>query len=154
MNSKRYPVNNYVPYNPLKKQNDSFNFGHSLDFKLKKMAYEKIISDFDYHFENCYVINFDLIHHECRNDELSYSRKHYETIYNEKVNEEFTTDDHKYRFISSAIKSKREDVNIEKDVFKQHFNTNKLEEELEKKNIFLSAMKKKASLNRKYSNCW
>ena len=156
MNSEKYLVQNYVPSNPMKKL-DSSNFGHDLDTTLQKIAFKKIIDDPEYHFKNCFITNFDLIHHECRGDKLFYTRKHYETIYNKKINEEIATDNLKYRFISSAIKSKREDVIFEKEVFKEHFNKNKLEEELKKKGVFLSSMKKRVSLNKKnteYSNCW
>ena len=152
MNSKRYPVQNYVPTNPMKRLGSS-NFGHDLDSTLQKIAFKKIIDDPEYHFENCFITNFDLIHHECRGDKLFYTRKHYQTIFNKKINEEITTDNLRYRFISSRIKSKRKDVIFEKEVFNEHFNRNKLEKELEKKSVFLSSMKKRVK-NRKYSNCW
>ena len=113
MNSERYPIHNYVPFNPMKRMN-SINFGHDLDTALKKMAFEKIIQDPDYHFKNCYIINFDLIHHECRGEELSNTRKHYETIFKKNINEEIAANDLRYRFISSGIKSERKDVFLKK----------------------------------------
>ena len=73
MNSNRYPVQNYVPTNP-KKRMYSRNFGHDLDDTLKRFTYEKIIGNPEYHFQNSYIINFDLIHHQCRDDELLHSR--------------------------------------------------------------------------------
>ena len=141
MNSERYPIHNYVPFNPMKRMNSS-NFGHDLDTTLKKMAFEKIMADPDYHFKNCYIINFDLIHHECRGDELLYTRKHYETISKKKINEEIATDDLRYRFISSAIKCERKDVFFENGIFNEHFNRNKLEKKLEKKGVFIFNEKK------------
>ena len=153
MNSERYPVQSYVPINPMKRL-DSSNIGHDLSTTLKKLKFKKIIDDPDYHFKNCFISNFDLIHHECRGDKLMYTKKHYQTIYNKEINEEITSDDQRYCFISSAIKSQREDVVFEKKVVNEHFNKNKLKEELEKKGVFLSSMKKRVSLNRKYSNCW
>ena len=72
----KYPVNSYIP----KKVTDI----HDLHSRLNKIKYDEIIENFDYHFKNCFVTNFDLIHHECRGDELKHSRKFYETIfYNE-----------------------------------------------------------------------
>ena len=44
------------------------------------------------------------------------------------------------QFVAAAIRSKRDDVFLEKDVIKKHFN---IELELMKQNIFLSSMKKK-----------
>ena len=125
------------------------NFGHDLDITLQKMTFKKIVDDPDYHFKNSYVTNFDLIHHECRGDELSYSRKHYETIYKKNINEEIDSDNHRYRFLSSAIKSERKDVAFEKEIFNEHFNRKNLEKKLEKKGVFLSSMKKKVHLNKK-----
>ena len=72
--TKKYPVNNYV----LAKVTDT---NKDLHLKLKQMTYNDIVKDFDYHFENCYITNFDLINHECRDDKLNFSRKFYETIF-------------------------------------------------------------------------
>ena len=147
MNNKRYPVNNYVPINPTKKLN-SDNFGCCLHTTLQKMTFNKIISDPEYHFQNCYITNFDLIHNECRGDELSHSREYYETIFKKKINEEINNDSDRECFISYAIKSERKDVLFEKDVFYQHFNRNVLEEKLKEKGVFLSSMKKKFYLKK------
>ena len=89
MNLEKYPVQNYVPINPTKK----LNIKDDLDFTLKKMTFKKIVDDPDYHFQNCYVTNFDLIHHECRGDELSHSREHYETIFKKNINDEINSVD-------------------------------------------------------------
>ena len=119
---------------------------------LKQMTFNEIVNDPCYHFENSYVSNFDLIHHECRGDELSYSRKHYETIWNKTIKEELVSEDIQNRFISSAIKFKRKDVTIEKQVFKEHFNREIIEENFQKKGVFLSSMKKKKA-NLKTDDC-
>ena len=117
------------------------------------MTFNKIVNDPDHHFENCYNINFDLIHHQCRGDELSYSKKHYETISNKKIKEEIASEDVRNRFVSTAIKSERKDKTIEKQIFKQHFNREIVEENLQKKGVFLSSMKKKANFKRKTDDC-
>ena len=141
MNTERYPVQNYVPVNPINKSN--------LHDTLQKASFDKIIDDPYYHFKNCYITNFDSIHHECRGDELSHDRQHYETIFKKNIEDEIKSNDDKYHFISSAIKSERKDITFEKTIFKEHFNRKNLEEKLEKKSIFLSSMKKKAYLKRK-----
>ena len=148
MNSKRYPVQNYVPIKPTKTLYNS-----DLNLTLQKMTFDKIVYDPDYHFENSYISNFDLIHHICRGDELSYNRKHYETISSEKINEEIVFDDLRYRFLSAAIRSERKDITINKQIFKEHFNRKIVEEKLRKKCIFLSSMKKKAYFKRKTDDC-
>ena len=143
MNQQRYPVSNYVPYNPTNELS-SKKFGRCLHTTLQKMTYDRIMSDLEYHFQNCYVINFDLIHHECRGSMLKHSRRYYETIFREKVNKEIDNDSNRQLFISHAIKSEREDVFFEKDIFYEHFNREELEKKLQKKGAFLSAMKKKS----------
>ena len=150
MNSKKYPVQNYVPINPT---NVAKTREFDLDLTLQQSKFNKIVNEPDYHFENCYITNFDLIHHRCRGDELSYSRKHYETISTKKINEEIVSDDIRNRFLSSAIRSEQKDVNIKKEIFKKHFNQEKNEENLKKKCIFLSSMKKKVHLKRKTDDC-
>ena len=117
------------------------------------MTFNQIVNDPDYHFDNCFITNFDLIHHQCRGDELSYSKKHYETISNKKIKEEIASEDVRNRFVSTAIKSERKDKTIEKQIFKQHFNREIVEENLQKKGVFLSSMKKKANFERKTDDC-
>ena len=145
MNSRKYPVQNYVPYNPNKTttKNRTFN---DLDLTLKQMIFDEIVNDPDYHFKNCFVTNFDLIHHECRDDELSHSREYYETIFNKKIKEEIVSEHNQNRFISSAIKAERKDMTIEKEVFKEHFNRKLVEDDLQKKGVFLSSMKKRKAI--------
>ena len=109
---------------------------NDLDLTLKQMAFNEIVNDPDYHFENCYITNFDLINHQCRGDVLSYSRKHYETISNKKIKEEIVSEDVRNRFVSSAVRSERKDMIIEKQIFKEHFNREIIEENLQKKRCF------------------
>ena len=133
MNSKKYPIQNYIPTNPkLYNKNDKFD----LDARLKQMTFNEIINDPEYHFKNSYVTNFDLIHNECRGDELHFSRKHYETIAYKRFNEEITNKTNQEKFISSAIKSERKDIFIEKKICDEHFNREKIEEKLQKKKSF------------------
>ena len=126
---------------------------NDLDLTLKQMAFNEIVNDPDYHFVNCYITNFDLINHQCRGDVLSYSRKHYETISNKKIKEEIVSEDVRNRFVSSAVRSERKDMIIEKQIFKEHFNREIIEENLQKKGVFLSSMKKRANFKRKTDDC-
>lgn len=148
MNSNRYPVVNYVPYNPSK-QIESVNFGHSLQYTLEKQKYERIVNNPKYHFQNCYITNFDLIHNECRGDTLEHSKKYYSTIFNKNINKEFTNNHVKNRFISSSILCERNDLFLEKEALKEHFMRTNLEKKLEKQHIFLSSMKKRAFFKKK-----
>ena len=131
----KYPVNSYVPTKVTETDKD-------LDLKLKEMKYNDIVKDFDFDFENCYITNFDLIHHECRGDKLQFSRKFYETIFYDSVKKNLD-EINQEKFLSSAIKSERSNVNIEKKLIIEHFKRESLERNWEKKGIFLSAMRKK-----------
>ena len=142
MNSKRYPVNNYVPLNI---QNDRGKENlHDLDTRLKQMTFDEIIWDPDYHFKNSFVTNFDLIHHQCRGDSLNFSRKHYETIYSSDLKKNISKNDLRRDFVSSAIKSERKDLHIEKQVVEKHF-----KKDLEKNGVFLSSLRKRANQKKK-----
>ena len=136
---EKYPVNNYIPTKVTETDN--------LHSRLKKMTYDEIIEDFDYHFKNCYIANFDLIHNECRGDRLNFSRKFYETIFYNKVKENLSKENQE-KFLSSAITSEREDVNIERKLIIEHLKKISFERNLEKKGIFLSAMRKKFYLKK------
>ena len=114
---------------------------HDLHSRLNKIKYDEIIENLEYHFQNCYITNFDKIHHECRGDKLHFSKRHYETIFYNQLKQNID-EQNREKFISSAIRSKREDINFEKKVILEHFNKLKIEKELEKRGVFLSAMKK------------
>ena len=147
MNQNKYPVNNYVPYNP--DNLTGCGFGRSLGESLDRQKYEKITENPQYHFANCYVTNFDLIHHECRGAKLENSKKYYETICKKAVNKEIKEHEQKTYFVSEAIDSERKDVFLEKNLLTEHFNKLKMEQKLEHQSVFLSSMKKRAFNERK-----
>ena len=115
---------------------------HDLNSRLNKMKYDEIMENLEYHFQNCYITNFDKIHHECRGDKLHFSKRYYETIFYDQLKQNID-EQNQEKFISFAIKSKREDLNFEKKVIVEHFNKLKIEKRLEKEGVFLSAMSKK-----------
>ena len=137
MNSSKYPMNSYVPTKPTVKF-------HDLLTRLQEMTFNEVANNPEKHFDNVYVTNFDLIHHKSRGDPLQFSEKFYKTI---SVSQLKQIDYPKSnQFVAAAIRSKRDDVFLEKDVIKKHFN---IELELMKQNIFLSSMKKNAFFRKK-----
>ena len=124
---------------------------HDLNSRLNKIKYDEIMENLEYHFQNCYITNFDKIHHECRGDERCFSKKHYETIFYNQLKQNIEKQNHE-KFISCAIRSEREDLNFERKVILEHFNKLKIEKELEKEGVFLSAMRKKFFLKKKAVN--
>ena len=83
MNCKKYPTNNYILTRP-KLLNDHDRF--DLDARLQQMIFNEIMQNPDSYFENAYITNFDLIHHQCRGDKLTHDKKYYETLFNERLN--------------------------------------------------------------------
>ena len=132
-------TNNYLPVKPTFLTEDDRG---NLDMTLKISNYNKILNNVDGYFLNVKIINFDLIHNQCRGDKLEMSKKHYETIYKKDSNESFLCDSHEETFISSAIKSDRSDVFIEKTLLFENIKRTSLKEKFAKKNIFLSSMDK------------
>ena len=127
----RYPVNSYVP--------QKVNFVYDLHTRLNKTKYDEIVNDFDVHFQKCYVTNFDLIHNECRGDKLNFSRKFYETVFENDLKKNLNSED-RYNFCSSGFRSGRKNLFFEKKVYENHFRN---VEKFEKRGIFLSSMRKR-----------
>ena len=140
MNSSKYPMCSYVPTKPK-----STKF-YDLHQRLQEMTFKEIVDDPKEHFNNVYIKNFDLIHHESRGDALNYSEKFYKTI---SISQLKQIDYPKsYQFVAAAIKSERDDVYLEKDVIKKHFKKD-VELKLIEQNVFLSSMRKRAYLRKK-----
>ena len=102
----------------------------------------------DSYFENAYITNFDLIHHQCRGDKLTHDKKYYETLFNERLNSQIINVNDKDNFVSAAINCERKDVNIENKIYENHFNRKLFREKLNKDGVFLSNMRKQ----KKYSD--
>ena len=143
-NSKKILVDQYIPYYPSKKTclHDTLLIGE----------YERILKDLPNYFSNVQIVNFDIIHHECRGDPLKHEIKYYQQILEENFNN-IPRENDRYEFISSAIKSRREDIYIEKHVMKKHFVDEDIKKKLRKKKKFLSSLEKKSE-QKKYRDSW
>ena len=126
-------TNNYVPYYPPNKD--------YLDDTLLRNKYEKIMSNKKEYLAQANVINFDIIHHRCRNNPLEHSETYYKTIYKEdlvRAKEEDRDD-----FIGEVIKSKREDIHVNNNVINEHFKLTKelIDFKLKNRTLFSSMHK-------------
>ena len=131
MENETIYVNNYLPLYPVYKD--------TLHDSLLRNKYEKINKNKEEYFENAKVINFDIIHNECRNDPLKNSIKYYQTIKQENL--EYIRKNDVEEFVGAAIKSNREDVNVARDVIIEHFkNTTDLIKFKQKNKVLLSSM--------------
>ena len=131
MEIKEICVNNYLPYYPV--------HGGTLGDTLLRNKYEKICENRKEYFENAKIVNFDIINNECRGDPLEKSVEYYQTIKKDDLKLVRKNDEGK--FISSAIKSRRDDVNVARDVAVEHFrNSTDLIKFKQKNKILLSSM--------------
>ena len=62
---------------------------------LDDLKYETFQENPDNYMKNVKIINFDLIHHQCKGDKLQHSEEHYQTV-----------------FAKNLIRHKNEDKNI------------------------------------------
>ena len=104
-------VNSYIPYYPKEKK--------CLYDTLLIGKYESLKKNLHDYFENVKILNFDIINHESRGDLLTNNIEYYQQIKQEDF--ENIPENDEYNFISSAIKSKRNDIYIQKKVMKKHF---------------------------------
>ena len=113
---------------------------YDLHSRLNDEKNKEILNDLDRQFKQCYITNFDLIHHECRGDKLNFSKKFYQTVYSKELRENLNLIQQN-DFIASGIRSERNDLYFEKKIYFDHFERVK---KFEEKGIFLSNMRKKA----------
>ena len=111
MENETICVNNYIPYYPIKKDN--------LHDVLLREKYERINKNKNEYFKKVELVNFDIIHNNCRRTPLQKSVKFYQTIDKEKL--QCAKEEDQEDFISEAIRSNREDIHIKKDVINKHF---------------------------------
>ena len=131
MDNNTIYVNNYLPHYPTYKD--------SLHATLLRNKYEKINENKEEYFENVKIVNFDIIHNECRKEPLENTVEYYQTIKQDDL--KYVKKNDEEEFISAAIKSKRDDVNIARDVITKHFkNTTDLVKFKQKNKILLSSM--------------
>ena len=131
MEIKKICVNNYLPYYPVHKD--------TLGDTLLRDKYEKIYKNREEYFKNAKIVNFDIINNECRGDPLEKSTKYYQTIKQDDL--KYVRKNDQGEFISSAIKSQRNDVNIARDIIIEHFrNSTDLIKFKQKNKILLSSM--------------
>ena len=129
--NKTIYVNNYLPHYPMYK--------NALHETLLRNKYEKINKNKEEYFENAKIVNFDIIHNECRRDPLQNSIEYYQTIKQENL--KYVKKNDEEQFISAAIKSNWDDVNVARDVIIKHFrNTTDLVKFKQKNKILLSSM--------------
>ena len=111
MENKTICGNNYIPFYPVNKD--------TLHDTLLRNKYKNINKNKKEYFENAKIVNFDMIHNECKGTPLQNSIKYYQTICQDDL--ERAKQEDKEEYISEAIKTKRDDLFIKKEVIIRHF---------------------------------
>ena len=104
---------NYTPqYTPPEEQ-DFFSYYDDL-------KYEKFMQDPDNSLKKTKIINFDLIHNQCRGDKLDNSQQYYQTVFEENLATYKKQD--KQKFVGSALRNQKEvDILVERKIVSEHF---------------------------------
>ena len=106
---------NYAPtYTPIEER-DFFSYYDNLKYK-------KFFKDVDDSPKKTKIINFDLIHHECRGDELEKPESYYQTVFEDKLKNYKRKD--KRKFVASTLRNQKalkQDIFIEKKLVSEHF---------------------------------
>ena len=86
------------------------------------LKYEHFVSDMDEQFPTARSINFDIIHHQCRGDELKNPIKHYKLIQEKDfINYKKEVKDAP---IASTMESERQNIHIEKKLVEKSLLSN------------------------------
>ena len=127
MTEEKILVNNYIPHYP--------KYEDDLHEILLRHEYERINKNKKDYFRKAKIINFDIINHQCRGDPLKNSIKYYETIHQNDL--QLAKEEDRDDFISEGIRSRREDLYVEKDIINEHFKLNQDLIDFKTKNIHL-----------------
>ena len=89
---------------------------------IDHLKYKDMSDNPDSYFKNVQVVNFDIIHQECRGDKLKGTYKDYRTIKSEHLanypKEEAKT------VLSATFCNKRDDLWVKRDLIIKHFKEN------------------------------
>ena len=105
----------YLPRYVPPEERDFFSY-------LDQLKYEETVNNTDNYFRNVKVINFDLMHHECRGDPLEKDTKEHFAIQNKDFTKYPKTD--KKAVIGSALRNQnntKQPIFIQKAAVLNHF---------------------------------
>ena len=91
---------------------------------LNHIKYEKEMKDPDHFIKNERIINFDIIHHECRGQPLENSYRYYQTLKENELRK--YQEQPKENLLSAAFRNQdntKQGIYFEKNIVKKHFKT-------------------------------
>ena len=150
-----FSKNSFIP--PYVKKDFKWFERDGLMTYIDRLNYERFEEDRDNYLEKVNVVNFDIINHELKGTPLEKDIITYKTIYKSNLKQMPAND--KDAALAACFRSKRKDLNVEKDLrdeyFKTWYNTSSNSSLANSSNSSCSkdkeALKKK---NQKYFDCW
>ena len=108
-------TNGYIPkYTPVEER-DFLSY-------LDDVKFDKFMENPDQSFQNTKIVNFNIIHHECRGDKLTNSYEHYQTVFKHDFENYIKKD--KETVLSSALRNQdklKQSIYFEKNLVLKHF---------------------------------
>ena len=89
---------------------------------LDDLKFEKFMENPDQSLRKTKIVNFDIIHHECRGNKLEKSYEYYQTVFKVNFNKYNKRDEKKV--LSSAFRNQdklQQSIYFEKDLVLSHF---------------------------------
>ena len=83
------------------------------------MKNENFTRDRDLYLQNAKIVNFDIIHHECRGDKLNGSYKQYKTVVKNDLDK--MPSNHKKEALGACMRSSRKDLHVQRDLMLEYF---------------------------------
>ena len=88
---------------------------------IDRLNYERFEENRDNYLANVNVVNFDIINHELKGTPLQNSISSYKTIYKKDLEQILAND--KDAALAACFRSKRKDLNVEKNLGDEYFRT-------------------------------
>ena len=83
------------------------------------LKYKEMSDQPDHYFWNKKVVNFDIIHHECRGDPLQQNYKEHQTVHNGDFKK--YPDQEKNKTVFAIFRNKRDGLWVQRDLMIEHF---------------------------------
>ena len=158
-----FSKNSFIP--PYMKKNLKWYERDGLMTYIDRIGYEWFEEDGDKYLENVNVINFDIIYHQCRGGTLQKDIQNYKTVFKSNLEQMPPAD--KDPALAACFRSRRKDLNIEKNLRDEYFktwfnssstnsssNSSSSSNSNEKKEQFSKNREALKRKNQKYFDCW
>ena len=153
-----FSKNSFIP--PFVKKDLKWFERDGLMTYIDRLNYERFENDRDNYLENVNVVNFDIINHQLLGTPLEKDIITYKTVQKKDLKQMPASD--KHAALAACFRSKRKDLNIEKDLRDEYFKTwykssSSISSSSNKNSLKLICSNDKEALKKKqqkYFDCW